>query len=45
MAALHVNDLTIEYVRGGYVVRPIQRLSFDCDDGELVILLAPSSGR
>lgn len=42
MARLSVQDLVIEYESNGYVVRPIDNLSFDADDGELVVLLGPS---
>ena len=42
MAALRIQDLAIEYVQGGYVVRPIDGLDFSAEDGELVILLGPS---
>ena len=35
-------DLTVEFSSGGYVVRPLDGLSFDADDGELVVLLGPS---
>ena len=37
-----MTDLTIEYARGGYVVRPIEGLDVTAEDGELVILLGPS---
>jgi putative ABC transport system ATP-binding protein len=42
MAELRITDLTIEYTRGGYVVRPIQNLDASAEDGELVLLLGPS---
>jgi putative ABC transport system ATP-binding protein len=42
MADLHITDLTIEYVQGGYAVRPIEAMTTHADDGELVILLGPS---
>ena len=42
MATLTVKDLTVEYVSGGYKVRPIQDLSFKADGGQLVVLLGPS---
>ena len=41
-AALKVRDLTVEYSSGGYIVRPLDHLSFDAEDGELVVLLGPS---
>ena len=42
MSLLDVHDLTVEYSSGGYVVRPLDRLSFSAEDGELVVLLGPS---
>jgi len=42
MTALTIHDLTIEYTQGDYVVRPINNLNLDVEDGELVILLGPS---
>lgn len=42
MNTLEVRDLTVEYSSGGYVVRPLDGLSFDAEDGELVVLLGPS---
>jgi putative ABC transport system ATP-binding protein len=42
MTRLTVDDLTVEYVSGGYRVRPIQNLSFHADNGQLVVLLGPS---
>jgi putative ABC transport system ATP-binding protein len=42
MAGLHIQDLTIEYSQGDYVVRPIDSLEVEAADGELVILLGPS---
>lgn len=42
MSELEVRDLTVEYSSGGYVVRPLDGLSFDAEDGELVVLLGPS---
>ncbi|MFI5041786.1 MAG: ATP-binding cassette domain-containing protein [Acidimicrobiales bacterium] len=42
MAGLAIEDLTIEYTQGDYVVRPIDGLNVTCDDGELVLLLGPS---
>src|SRR4051794_15236846 len=42
MTGIEVRDLTVEYVSGDYVVRPLDRLSLDAGDGELVILLGPS---
>jgi len=40
--ALKVNDLTVDYSSGGYVVRPLDRLTFEADDGEFVVLIGPS---
>jgi putative ABC transport system ATP-binding protein len=37
-----VKDLTVEYSSGGYKIRPLNGLSFDTEDGELVVLLGPS---
>jgi len=42
MAELEVRDLTVEFVSGGYVLRPLAGLSFDAEDGELVVVLGPS---
>ncbi len=42
MSALQVRDLTVEYNSGGYVVRPLDNLSLDACDGQLVVLLGPS---
>jgi putative ABC transport system ATP-binding protein len=42
MTALTINDLTIEYTQGDYIVRPIHHLDLDVADGELVVLLGPS---
>ena len=42
MTALTINDLTIEYTQGDYIVRPIHELNLEVADGELVILLGPS---
>ena len=42
MAELEVRDLTVEFNSGGYVVRPLSGLSFDAEDGELVVILGPS---
>ena len=42
MTKLEVRDLTVEFSSGGYVVRPLDGLSFDADDGELIVLLGPS---
>ena len=42
MADLDINDLTVEYASGGYVVRPIDNLTINARSGELVLLLGPS---
>jgi putative ABC transport system ATP-binding protein len=42
MSALVVSDLTVEYNSGGYVVRPLDGLSMQAADGQLVVLLGPS---
>ncbi len=42
MADLMIDDLTVEYASGGYVVRPIENLSLEVSSGELVLLLGPS---
>jgi putative ABC transport system ATP-binding protein len=42
MTALDVKDLTVEYVSGGYTVRPFEDLSFSATAGQLVVLLGPS---
>jgi putative ABC transport system ATP-binding protein len=42
MPTLRLRDLTVEYIAGGYRVRPIHRLNLDVDDGELVLLLGAS---
>jgi putative ABC transport system ATP-binding protein len=39
---LFVQDLTVEFDSGTYVVRPLDGLSFHAADGELVVLLGPS---
>ncbi len=42
MTELQIEDLTIEYNRSGYVLRPIEGLSVRAEDGELVLMLGPS---
>jgi putative ABC transport system ATP-binding protein len=39
---LVVDDLTVEFRHEGYVVRPLDGLSFTAELGELVVLLGPS---
>jgi putative ABC transport system ATP-binding protein len=41
-ADLAVDQLTVEFNSGGYLVRPLNQLSFEGADGELVVLLGPS---
>jgi putative ABC transport system ATP-binding protein len=41
-SALSVKDLVIEYSSGGYKVRPIDGLSLEATDGQLVLLLGAS---
>ena len=43
-ADLVVADVTVEYRDAGQAVRPLDRLSFRADDGELVVVKAPSGG-
>jgi putative ABC transport system ATP-binding protein len=42
MTKLIVDELTVEYVSGGYRLRPIDHLSFGAEGGQLVVLLGPS---
>jgi putative ABC transport system ATP-binding protein len=42
MPSLSIRDLTVEYERGGYVVRAVDGVSVEAHDGELVLLLGPS---
>jgi len=37
-----VEDLVVDYVSDGYTIRALDRLSFEADMGELVVLLGPS---
>ena len=39
---LLVEDLTVAFDSGGYVIKPLDGLSFKAEDGELVVLLGPS---
>ena len=39
---LLVEDLTVAFDSGGYVIKPLDGLSFKAKDGELVVLLGPS---
>ena len=40
--ALACEGLVVEYTSGGYLVRPVDELSFEVRDGELALLLGPS---
>jgi len=42
LVSLSVKALTVEFSDAGYKVRPLNGFSFDCDDGQLVVLLGPS---
>ncbi|MDT4939635.1 MAG: putative transport system ATP-binding protein [Pseudonocardiales bacterium] len=42
MTTLSITGLTVEYVSGGYKVRPFHDLFFRAEDGQLVVLLGPS---
>ena len=42
MTDLVIRDLTVEYARGDYLVRPIDSLNITAHSGELVLLLGPS---
>jgi putative ABC transport system ATP-binding protein len=39
---LAVENLTVSFDSGGYVIKPLDGLSFAAEDGELVVLLGPS---
>jgi putative ABC transport system ATP-binding protein len=39
---LDVDELTVSFDSGGYVIKPLDGLSFNAEDGELVVLLGPS---
>jgi putative ABC transport system ATP-binding protein len=39
---LEIRELTVEYSKGGYVVRPIDKLNLRAADGELSVMLGPS---
>jgi putative ABC transport system ATP-binding protein len=39
---LGINELTVEFESSGYMVRPLDGLTFSATDGELVVLLGPS---
>ena len=42
MPHLRVEDLTVEFTSGDYVVRPLDGFGFEVPDGSLTILLGPS---
>jgi putative ABC transport system ATP-binding protein len=42
MSTLAVRGLTVEYVTGDYRMRPLDDLTFNAEDGQLVVLLGPS---
>jgi putative ABC transport system ATP-binding protein len=42
MPELDIRDLTVEYIAGGYAVRPLERLELTASAGSLTILLGPS---
>ena len=44
MSDLRLEDLTIEYSSGGYIVRPVEGMNLSIPSGELVLLLGPSGG-
>jgi putative ABC transport system ATP-binding protein len=44
VATLEVHDLTMEFSSGGYKIRPLDGLSFDALDGQLVVLICPATG-
>jgi putative ABC transport system ATP-binding protein len=39
---LAVEDLTVNFDSGGYVIKPLDGVSFVAEDGELVVVLGPS---
>ena len=39
---LHINDLTVEFVKGDYTVRPLDKLNATVKAGSLALLLGPS---
>jgi putative ABC transport system ATP-binding protein len=42
VSTLEVDDLCVEFVSGGYPVRPLNHVSFSAEAGQLVVLLGPS---
>ncbi len=41
-SALRVDELTVQYETGGYLIKPLDGLTFGAEDGEMVVLLGPS---
>ena len=41
-ARLAVEDLTVRFDSGGYVIKPLDGVRFSAEDGELVVVLGPS---
>jgi putative ABC transport system ATP-binding protein len=39
---LQIDELTVAFESGGYLIKPLDGLSFAAEDGELVVLLGPS---
>jgi len=39
---LAIDELTVAFDSGGYVIKPLDKLSFTAEDGEMVVLLGPS---
>src|ERR1700729_1141177 len=42
MAELEGRDVTVEFGSGGDVVRPVEKLNFQAEGGEAVVVLGPS---
>jgi putative ABC transport system ATP-binding protein len=42
MAGVQVDEITVEFIRGGHAVRPLDRFSFGAPAGSLTLLLGPS---
>jgi putative ABC transport system ATP-binding protein len=42
MAGVQVDEITVEFMRGGHAVRPLDRFSFGAPAGSLTLLLGPS---
>jgi putative ABC transport system ATP-binding protein len=41
-STLRVDGLTVQYETGGYLIKPLDGLNFEAEDGEMVVLLGPS---